>query len=141
MTKIVTKVRPRKRRCRFCKKHFQPKPMGRPALFCSASCRQRTYEMHKWSEFSGLSALSLDLIPWAAKRKMVEQVRHAHMFELLKSGAVPLTDVAQIDGFLDQLEPRRRMSFLRDIEDSHAVRNNEKALGIVAQWRLLRQQA
>jgi hypothetical protein len=138
---IVTKIRLKKRRCQWCKKHFQPSPRGRPGLFCSAVCRQRAYEKRKWQGFSGSDALALDLLPSAAMKKLVQQVRHAHMFELLKSGAVPLTDVAQIDGFLDQLEPRRRMSFLRDIEDSHAVRNNEKALGIVAQWRLLRQQA
>jgi hypothetical protein len=140
MTKIVTKVRPRKRRCRFCKKHFQPKPMGRPALFCSASCRQRTYEMHKWTEFSGLNALSLDLIPFAAKRKMVEQVRHAHMIELLRNGTLPLTDIVQIDGVLDPLNPLGRMSLLKDIESRCRAHKDDQALGIIAQWRLSRQQ-
>ena len=140
MTEIVTKFRPPKRKCNFCKKHFQPKSHGRPALFCSASCRQRTYEIRKWTEFSGLNALSLDLLPFAAKRKMVEQVRHAHMLELLKNGTVPLTDIAQIDGVLDPLEPHRRMSFLKDIESRRRARKDDQALGIIAQWRLLRQQ-
>jgi hypothetical protein len=140
MMEIVTKVRPRKRRCRWCKKHFQPKPAGRPGLYCSASCRQRTYEKRKWSEFSGLDALALDLLPWATQRKMIEQARHAHMIELLKNGTVPLTDIAQIDGVLDPLEPHRRMSFLKDIESRRRARNDDQALGIIAQWRLLRQQ-
>ncbi len=138
MMKDVTKARPRKRRCRWCKKHFQPKPAGRPALFCSASCRQRTYERRKWTEFSGLDALSLDLIPWAAKRKMVEQTRHAHMIELVTRGTVPLTDIAQIDGILDPLPPLDRLPLLRRIEQGR--RKDDQALGIIAKWRLLRQQ-
>ena len=85
-----------------------------------------------------MDALSLDLIPWAAKRKMVEQTRHAHMIELVTRGTVPLTDIAQIDGILDPLPPLDRLPLLRRIEQGR--RKDDQALGIIAKWRLLRQQ-
>jgi hypothetical protein len=135
---IVTKTRRPKRRCQWCKKHFQPKLTGRPALFCSASCRQRTYEKRKWSEFSMSDALSVDLLSVAAHRKLVEQARHAHMIQLLKEGTVPLIEPAQIDGVLDPLKPQDRMPLLREIESRR--RYDEKALGVIATWRLLKQQ-
>jgi hypothetical protein len=42
--KAVTKAGGKKRRCQRCRKWFIPKTGGRPAKFCSASCRQRAYE-------------------------------------------------------------------------------------------------
>ena len=90
-------------RCRWCKRPFRPRPGGRPALFCKPACRQRAYEKRKWTPYSETDALALDLLPAAALRRLVARVRHQHMVELLKSGAVPLVDPAQIDGVLDSM--------------------------------------
>jgi hypothetical protein len=90
-------------RCRWCKRPFRPRPGGRPALFCKPACRQRAYEKRKWTPYSETDALALVLLPAAALRRLVARVRHQHMVELLKSGAVPLVDPAQIDGVLDSM--------------------------------------
>jgi hypothetical protein len=51
MTKVrqiaVTKAAVLRQRCQQCRKRFTAKTGGRPAMFCSASCRQRAYEERK----------------------------------------------------------------------------------------------
>jgi hypothetical protein len=101
----VTKRRPSKPRCQWCGKPFKPKPGGRPALYCKPACRQRAYEKLKWTPYSETDALALDLVPAAAMRRLVAQVCHQHMVDLLKHGVVPLLDPAQIDGVLDPVGP------------------------------------
>jgi hypothetical protein len=135
---IVTKSSQQKRKCNWCKKRFKPRVAGRPALFCSASCRQRAYERRKWTPHSASDALALDLLSPAARRKMIAEVRHIYMLELLWDGTVPLRDVAQIDGVLDPLKPPMRMVWLRRLEEGR--RKDDQALSIIAQWRLSRQQ-
>lgn len=44
VTKTVTKRKPKKRRCAWCRNDFRPSGRGRPPRFCSQSCRQRAYE-------------------------------------------------------------------------------------------------
>ena len=38
---VIKAARPKPPKCAWCGKRFAPKPVGRPALFCSANCRQR----------------------------------------------------------------------------------------------------
>ena len=45
--KLVTKPAYARRRCQWCRKQFTPTAGGRPAVFCSATCRQRDYEARK----------------------------------------------------------------------------------------------
>ena len=45
--KLVTKSTYARRRCQWCRKQFTPAAGGRPAVFCSATCRQRDYEARK----------------------------------------------------------------------------------------------
>jgi hypothetical protein len=45
-----------------------------------------------------MDALKTDLLPFAARRRLTEEIRHEHIVELLKCGTVPLNDPAQIDG-------------------------------------------
>jgi hypothetical protein len=51
MTKVsavlTTKGVYARRRCRSCRQLFTPRPGGRPALFCNASCKQRAYKVRK----------------------------------------------------------------------------------------------
>jgi hypothetical protein len=47
VTKLVTKPAYARRRCQWCRKQFTPTAGGRPAVFCSATCRQRDYEARK----------------------------------------------------------------------------------------------
>ena len=37
----------KRQRCQWCREFFDPKPNGRPQLFCGQSCRQRAYEKRK----------------------------------------------------------------------------------------------
>jgi hypothetical protein len=48
-------------RCEWCRHLIKPKPRGRPARFCSASCRQRSYERRrlekeKQADFDAIAA-------------------------------------------------------------------------------------
>jgi hypothetical protein len=131
---------PKRPKCRRCGKGFKPKTTGRPALFCSASCRQRAYEKRRLSPFSASDALALDLLPRAAQRKVVEEVRLAHMLELIMNGAVPLKDPAQIDGILDRVKGPERMPLLRKIEGACQRRADHNALTTIASWRFSQQQ-
>jgi hypothetical protein len=54
---------------------------------------------------TALRQVSITRPPQAARRKMIAEVRHAYMFELLWDGTVPLYDVARIDGVLDAVPP------------------------------------
>jgi hypothetical protein len=132
--------RPPKLVCGWCDKRFAPQITGRPPSFCSASCRQRAYEKRKWSPYSTSDDLALHLLPPAAQRRVIEEVRRAHMSELIVSGVVPLQDTAQIDGVLDAVKPRNRPSLLRRIEAGCRQRADDKALAIMAHWRLAKQQ-
>ena len=109
MKYVMKAARPKPPKCARCGKRFTPKPVGRPALFCSASCRQRAYEKRRLSQYSASDALALDLLPRAAQRKVVEEVRHAHMLALIMNGTVPLNDPAQIDGILDIMKGPEQM--------------------------------
>jgi hypothetical protein len=140
VVKAVTKVARRKRRCGWCRRSFKPKEGGRPALYCRASCRQRAYEKRKWTAFGAPDALALDLLPLAARRKLVATVRHAHMVELLRNGVVPLTNPAQIDGVLDPATPLERPGLLQRIEHDCRDRGDERAMSVIARWRLAKQQ-
>jgi hypothetical protein len=135
----VTKPRLKKRRCQWCREFFRPKGSGRPQLYCKPTCRQRAYEKRKWQPFSLADAMALDLLPWRAKQLLKEQVRHAHMIELLQKGVVRLVDPAQIDGLLDAEKPPDRPGVLRRIEDACRQRADDVALATIAQWRLQRQ--
>ena len=55
---VIKAARPKPRKCAWCGKRFAPKPVGRPALFCSASCRQRAYEKRRLSQYSASDALA-----------------------------------------------------------------------------------
>ena len=44
---LTTKGVYARRRCRSCRRLFTPRPGGRPAVFCSASCKQRAYKTRK----------------------------------------------------------------------------------------------
>ena len=128
----VTKPKRRRPRCQWCKQAFTPKSggLGRRQLYCKPGCRQRAYEKRKWTPVAATDALALDLLPWATKRRLVEEVRHQHMGDLLKSGVVPLLDPAQIDGFLDQVKPpEERRRVLNQIEDACRKRADDTALG------------
>ena len=131
--------KPSPRRCAWCKRPFKPKPRGRPSLYCKPACRQRAYEKRKWSPFSASDALSLDLLPRAALRKLQAETRYQYMIDLIKSGVVLLTDPAQIDGLLDPKPPEDRRSLLRQIEDACRRRGDEIAMSTIARWRLQRQ--
>ena len=120
---------------------FKPKAGGRPAFYCSASCRQRAYEKRKWTPYSASDALARDLLPPAAAEKLRQEERRVYMLELVLTGTVPLLDVAQIDGILDQAKPQERQSLLRRIEDACRHRGDERGLSIIARWRLSYQEA
>lgn len=81
-----------------------------------------------------------DLLPPAALRKVVEEVRHQQMLELIMNGTVPLRDPAQIDGILDKVKGPGRMPLLRKIEAACRLREDESALATLTRWRLSRQQ-
>ena len=136
---VVTKRARPKRRCQWCRNWFKPKSGGRPPVFCNPSCRQRAYEKRKWTPFTGLDALALDLLPAAAARRLRVAVRHDYMIELIMKGTVPLIDPDQIDGVLDPLKPQDRMALLRRIEDACRRRQNSESLQTIARWRLSRQ--
>ena len=140
LMKAVTKIGRQRQRCLWCRKTFKPKAGGRPALYCSASCRQRAYEKRKWTPYSASDALSRDLLPPAAALKLRQEERRAYMLELVLMGTVPLVDVAQIDGILDQAKPPERQSLLRRIEGACRRRGDDRGLSIITRWRLLRQQ-
>ena len=114
------------RKCTRCGKRIKPKPAGRPASFCSASCRQRAYEKRKWTPYDKLDAAAWVVLPEGTRRKVTELVRLDHMIELLTNGTVPLNDVAQIDGVLDAVEPPKRMPLLRRIEQACQRRGTKK---------------
>ena len=82
----------------------------------------------------------MDLLPRAAQRKMVEEVRHAHILELIMNGMVPLNDPAQIDGVLDKVKGPEQMPLLRKIEGACRRRADNDSLVTLARWRLSRQQ-
>jgi hypothetical protein len=132
--RAVTKLK-----CLHCRKRFKPPPRGRTPLYCSASCRQRAYEKRKWTPYGARDALTLDLLPWAAKRYLERDVRHLHMIELIKHGTVPLVDQAQIDGLLDYVKTPERLPLLRQIEAACHRRGDEQALATITRWRLARQ--
>jgi hypothetical protein len=58
-------------RCRHCQKSFQWKGRGRVPVFCSASCRQRAYEVRKFERAiyarGPQAALDKDLAPLRAR--------------------------------------------------------------------------
>jgi ribosomal protein L34E len=138
--KPVTKRSRPKPKCAWCGTRLKPQPAGRPALFCSASCRQRAYEKRKWARYSASDALALNLLPPAALRKVTEEARHKYMIELLANGTVPLDDTAQIDGVLDTVKPQKRLPLLGRIETACRHRADGKALATIARWRLSQQQ-
>jgi hypothetical protein len=140
LTEGVMKTVSPKRRCHWCREFFKAKTGGRPALYCSASCRQRAYEKRKWSPPTVEQALAWDLLPTAARRQLLQSERHAFMIELLMNGTVPLATLAQIDGVLDQAKPQERASLLRRIEGACKRREDDKALSVIARWRLSKQQ-
>jgi hypothetical protein len=72
-------------------------------------------------------------------KRLVQEIRHKHMVELIKSGVVPLRDPAQIDGVLDGEKPKDRLHRLSNIEDMCRIRGDEEALATIARWRLERQ--
>jgi hypothetical protein len=129
-----------KRKCAWCKERFKPKTAGRPAVYCSVSCRQRAYEKRRWVSYGAMDAFALDTLPWPARQAMVEDIRRAHMLELIKNGAVPLVDVAQIDGVLDKVPAPERLPLLSNIESACRKRSDDEALATVTRWRLSRQQ-
>jgi hypothetical protein len=139
MMEVVTKPKPQRRRCQWCRKPLKSKPRGRPQLFCGPSCRQRAYEKRKWTPYTALDALSRDLLPASAMRRLVQEIRHKHMIELIKTGVVPLRDPAQIDGVLDGEKPKDRLNRLNNIESTCQINGNEEALATIARWRLERQ--
>src|SRR5437764_10191 len=53
--------RPKTLRCIRCKAKITVSPRGRLPRYCSHTCRQRTYERHKWEQ-PHLIALGKDLI-------------------------------------------------------------------------------
>ena len=67
--------------------------------------------------------------------------RRAYMLELVLMGTVPLLDIAQIDGILDQAKPQERQSILRRIEDAGRRRGDERGLSVIARWRLSYQES
>src|SRR5215470_18734402 len=59
-------ARPQKRRrksarCPICKERFKLNSRGRPARFCSRSCRQRAYEQRKLSRPHPIELLARDI--------------------------------------------------------------------------------
>lgn len=140
MEPVMKAARPKPPKCAWCGKRFKPKTTGRPASFCSASCRQRAYEKRTWTPYSGPDAVARDLLPPVALRKVVEEVRHQQMLELIMNGTVPLRDPAQIDGILDKVKGPERMPLLRKIETACRLREDESALATLTRWRLSRQQ-
>ena len=138
----VTKPVLPKLKCTWCWKRFKAQSLiGRRPQYCSASCRQRAYEKRKWHPYGGLHALKLDLLPFAAMRRLQEDIRRQHMLELVMYGTVPLYDVAQISGILDAVKAPERMALLRRIETACERRTDETALATIARWRMLRQQS
>jgi hypothetical protein len=141
MTKPVTKDgRPKPPKCAWCRKRFARKATGRPATFCSASCRQRAYEKRKWNPYSASDALARDLLPRAAREELRQDERRAYMIELIMNGTVRLSDPAQVDGILDGAVPQERIALLRKIEGACRRRADDGALATLARWRLERQQ-
>ena len=102
-----------------------------------SSARLRNTEI---VQYSASDALALDLLPRAAQRKVVEEVRHAHMLALIMNGTVPLKDPAQIDGILDKMKGPEQMPLLRKIEGACRRRADNDSLATLARWRLSRQQ-
>jgi hypothetical protein len=130
---VVTKIRPKKQRCRWCGKPFMPKPAGRPAVYCKPACRQRAYEKRRWTPISDQDAMALDLLRPTARRLFRAQVRHQYMVELLQHGVVPLLNPAQIDRVLDVLaKPRDRRDTLNRIENACRKRGDDAALATIA---------
>ena len=88
VTKTVTKPKPKKRRCAWCRNDFRPSGRGRPPRFCSNSCRQRAYEKRREQQqattiYGALRALRRDLGQSqvdAHIREIVVQVLEDHEF-------------------------------------------------------------
>jgi hypothetical protein len=60
----VTKPKRRQRKCQWCREWFTPARRGRPARYCSPSCRQRAYErrrLEKADQDNASAALAQDL--------------------------------------------------------------------------------
>jgi hypothetical protein len=72
-------------------------------------------------------------------RRLTDEIRHAHLVDLIKRGVVPLDNLAQIDGVLDHEKPQDRLPRLKEIETACRKRGDEKALAAIARWRLGRQ--
>jgi hypothetical protein len=90
MRDIVTKSSyGRMQRCQQCRKPFIPKAGGRPAKFCSASCRQRAYEARK-APFTSPAAQRRTpaLTAGSTKEQFFEQADVEAI--ILKTGAKPL---------------------------------------------------
>jgi hypothetical protein len=104
-------------------------------VYCSVSCRQRAYEKRRWSPYTAADAVALDVLPPAARKMLIQEVRRKYMLELIKNGTVPLIDIAQIDGMLDAVPIPKRRSLLAEIEERCRDRADDGGLATIAHWR------
>ena len=132
---FVTKRTPSNAKCAWCRRRFKPKAVGRPAVYCSVSFRQRAYEKRRWTPYAAADAIALDMLPWAARKRLIQEVRREHMLELIKNGTVPLVEIAQIDGVLDAVPVPKRRPLLAEIEEKCRDRADDGGLATIARWR------
>jgi hypothetical protein len=79
--------------------------------------------------------MALDMLPWAARKRLIQDVRRKHMLELIKNGTVPLVEIAQIDGVLDAVPVPKRRPLLAEIEEKCRDRADDGGLATIAHWR------
>lgn len=78
---VMTKVS--RKKCGYCGRRFKPKSVGRPAVFCSSSCRQRAYIRRKANRPHPVELLAKDLADLR-----FQQQRRAEMWQLLREAGL-----------------------------------------------------
>ncbi|MGA7329687.1 MAG: hypothetical protein WBX25_35705 [Rhodomicrobium sp.] len=108
-----------KKVCSHCRKRFTPGPRGRAPRYCSASCRQRAYEIRKFEralyERGPQAALDKDLGPLRAR------VAHAQGPLVLRTTAAIAEEVEKTlvkFGLLDAMEGGLRRTISQQVTNA-----------------------
>jgi hypothetical protein len=89
----------------------------------------------RWSPYTAADVVALDVLPPAARKMLIQEVRRKYMLELIKNGTVLLVDIAQIDGMLDAVPVPKRRLLLSEIEEKCRGRADDGGLATIARWR------
>jgi len=81
----MTLKQPKTRRCERCKTKFKVQFRGRVPKFCSRTCRQHSYEQHKWARPTLIELLAQDI----ASVRVRDVIRAEILSILNQAGLVP----------------------------------------------------